>query len=329
MAGLLCFAICIVVPIVVGVNADVSGPAVEGQQPAGHDPRSHEVITLLPESLDSTGPEDADAQVSQRAGGPADAAVSSSGPAARRRRRAQQAGVAPKCRVPCAADAASCPGSADIDGDGIVSVDDLLLLLSAFGSSSAPAEDIDGSGEVSVSDLLSLLAAFGNACAVASPSALGGPPPPCEDAEDWRDAHYGGSCSEVAAWGECHRDADDHAVTASTACPISCGTGCALAFDDCWNNPCANGGVCVDLLSDYTCICPIGFCTEGCATPDSLDLDPTLPRCPPPPCEDDDSWRDAVYGISCPDLIPFPEMCSQLYQVNARGLIPRRARLLC
>ena len=56
----------------------------------------------------------------------------------------------------------------DIDGSGNVDVNDLLSVLSAFGSAGAAGEDIDGDGLVNVNDLLQLLGAFGSTCAVAT-----------------------------------------------------------------------------------------------------------------------------------------------------------------
>jgi len=56
----------------------------------------------------------------------------------------------------------SCPRSADLDGDGTVDFDDLLLLLAAWGFCSpfAPCDaDLDQDGEVGFSDLLILLTA--------------------------------------------------------------------------------------------------------------------------------------------------------------------------
>ena len=53
--------------------------------------------------------------------------------------------------------AASCP--ADLNGDGVVDVQDFLALLANFDGSGQG--DIDGSGEVDVQDFLLLLAAFG------------------------------------------------------------------------------------------------------------------------------------------------------------------------
>ena len=58
-------------------------------------------------------------------------------------------------------DCADCPG--DLDGNGEVGVDDLLVMLAAFGTSDAG--DLDGDGETTVDDLLILLSNFGEACA--------------------------------------------------------------------------------------------------------------------------------------------------------------------
>ena len=50
----------------------------------------------------------------------------------------------------------SCEGIADIAGDGVVGLDDLIMLLAAWGSSN-PAVDLDGDGTVGVRDLILLL----------------------------------------------------------------------------------------------------------------------------------------------------------------------------
>jgi hypothetical protein len=54
-----------------------------------------------------------------------------------------------------------CPG--DLDGDSDVDLDDLTLLLQAFGTSTAG--DIDGDGDTDLDDLTLLLQAFGTVCA--------------------------------------------------------------------------------------------------------------------------------------------------------------------
>jgi hypothetical protein len=57
------------------------------------------------------------------------------------------------------ADDCACLG--DLDGDGLVSTSDLLMLLGAWGDAGGPA-DLDGDGLVSTSDLLLLLGAWGD-----------------------------------------------------------------------------------------------------------------------------------------------------------------------
>ena len=58
----------------------------------------------------------------------------------------------------------SCACPEDINGDGIVTVADILVILGEFNCLSDCTADVDGDGAVTVSDLLLLLAAFGNPC---------------------------------------------------------------------------------------------------------------------------------------------------------------------
>lgn len=60
-----------------------------------------------------------------------------------------------------------CACAGDVDGNGIVELADLALLLSAFGTSGPfgnPCVDIDGNGIVELADLAQLLSAFGSSC---------------------------------------------------------------------------------------------------------------------------------------------------------------------
>ena len=52
----------------------------------------------------------------------------------------------------------------DINLDGVVGVDDLLLLLGDFGCETSCVQDLNDDGVVTVSDLLVLLGEFGNVC---------------------------------------------------------------------------------------------------------------------------------------------------------------------
>ena len=55
-------------------------------------------------------------------------------------------------------DGCDCP---DLDGDGLVNVEDLLLLMAAWGPCDSCPEDLDLDGTVGVSDLLAVIAAWG------------------------------------------------------------------------------------------------------------------------------------------------------------------------
>lgn len=57
---------------------------------------------------------------------------------------------------------AGCDG--DINGDGTVTVADILILLGDFGCVSGCNADLNGDGMVTVSDILILLGEFGSAC---------------------------------------------------------------------------------------------------------------------------------------------------------------------
>lgn len=59
-------------------------------------------------------------------------------------------------------DANPCPE--DVNGDGSISVADVLAVLSEFGCTSGCTVDVNGDSNVNVSDILTLLAAFGEDC---------------------------------------------------------------------------------------------------------------------------------------------------------------------
>ena len=59
---------------------------------------------------------------------------------------------------------ASCLCPEDINGDGIISVADILVLLGQFGCNSDCNVDINNDGSTNVQDILLLLAAFGTIC---------------------------------------------------------------------------------------------------------------------------------------------------------------------
>jgi len=58
----------------------------------------------------------------------------------------------------------SCACIGDVNGDGNITVADVLLVLSEFGCMSGCTADVDGDGYVNVADLLLLLSMFGTVC---------------------------------------------------------------------------------------------------------------------------------------------------------------------
>ena len=55
-----------------------------------------------------------------------------------------------------------CPG--DINGDGSITVADILIILSEYGCTIGCSADVDADGSVTVSDVLVVLSLFGNPC---------------------------------------------------------------------------------------------------------------------------------------------------------------------
>ena len=58
----------------------------------------------------------------------------------------------------------SCDCPEDVNGDGVISVADILVLLGEFGCSTGCSVDINGDDATNVQDILLLLAAFGSTC---------------------------------------------------------------------------------------------------------------------------------------------------------------------
>lgn len=51
--------------------------------------------------------------------------------------------------------------AADLDGNGMVMVNDLIVFMASFGTSSGGCADFDGNGVVNTNDLMVLMTAFG------------------------------------------------------------------------------------------------------------------------------------------------------------------------
>jgi hypothetical protein len=58
----------------------------------------------------------------------------------------------------------SCACPEDVNGDGVISVPDILVLLAEFGCLSGCSADISGDDSTNVQDLLLLLSVFGTSC---------------------------------------------------------------------------------------------------------------------------------------------------------------------
>ncbi|MDG2362605.1 MAG: hypothetical protein P8L80_00720 [Flavobacteriales bacterium] len=58
----------------------------------------------------------------------------------------------------------TCGCPEDVNGDGVISVPDILVLLAEFGCVSGCSADINGDNATNVQDLLLLLSVFGSAC---------------------------------------------------------------------------------------------------------------------------------------------------------------------
>ena len=88
-------------------------------------------------------------------------------------------------------------------------MNDLLGVLSAFGSAGAAGEDTNGDGVVDVNDLLSVLSDFGATCAAApAPAPPTATPPPPAPTPCAQGADCGGQ-----VWNDC-----------GTSCPAVCGS---------------------------------------------------------------------------------------------------------
>ena len=114
-----------------------------------------------------------------------------------------------------------CPG--DVNSDGVVDVNDLLALLSAFGTTTDAGSDITGDGLVDVNDLLQCLSAFGNTCtaAAAAPAPAPVAAVPCA---------LGGDCGGQV-FNSC-----------GTMCPPTCGVPMGMCNMMCNNGfQCPNG----------------------------------------------------------------------------------------
>eukprot|EP01043_Picozoa_sp_COSAG02_P005642 COSAG02_NODE_154_length_33067_cov_38.282092_11_plen_285_part_00 len=149
--------------------------------------------------------------------------------------------------------------------------------------------------------LSTAVAALQDSCMRLHPDALSVPPavppqlpphPDCIDSLVYRTA-FGGMIVGCEIYSD---DILDCPNAAKSACPVSCGTGCAAEWNDCTAADlagiqlCLNGGVCANApgVGAFECSCPTGYCGFQCEQP--VSLSELLPdgSCP---CADDPDWR--------------------------------------
>lgn len=69
------------------------------------------------------------------------------------------------------------------------------------------------------------------------------------------------------------------------------GTQCEINIDECKDKPCLNGGICHDLINDFTCSCLRGFTGSRC----EVNID----DCISSPCRNGGICHDSIAGYTC------------------------------
>jgi hypothetical protein len=88
------------------------------------------------------------------------------------------------------------------------------------------------------------------------------------------------------------------------------GQHCETNINECASNPCANGGVCMDLVDGFKCECPRGYYDARCLS----DVD----ECASSPCKNGGTCEDGVNQFICRCLpgyggeLTCPANCSEL-----------------
>jgi hypothetical protein len=95
------------------------------------------------------------------------------------------------------------------------------------------------------------------------------------------------------------------------------GQHCETNINECASNPCANGGVCMDLVDSFKCECPRGYYDARCLS----DVD----ECASNPCKNGGTCEDGVNQFICRCLAGYggecgmPTCCSQAAPLPLRG----------
>ena len=69
------------------------------------------------------------------------------------------------------------------------------------------------------------------------------------------------------------------------------GDRCETDVDECYGDPCQNGGTCLDGVNNYTCNCAVGFTGDRCET----DVD----ECDRVICENNGTCLDGINNYTC------------------------------
>lgn len=69
------------------------------------------------------------------------------------------------------------------------------------------------------------------------------------------------------------------------------GVQCQTNWDECWSDPCQNGGTCIDGIASYNCSCPNGFVGNDCEV--------NYNECDSNPCHNNGTCLDLNNGYVC------------------------------
>lgn len=69
------------------------------------------------------------------------------------------------------------------------------------------------------------------------------------------------------------------------------GLHCETNINECASNPCANGGICTDMVNGYKCDCPRGYFDARCLS--------DVNECASNPCLNGGSCEDEVNRFTC------------------------------
>jgi cytochrome c551/c552 len=173
------------------------------------------------------------------------------------------AGVDPGISVQLPAECLVQPGcTGDLNGDDVVNVSDLLILLGQWGACEGCLADLNGDGVVNVSDLLILLGAWG-------PCDDGGPKEPTDSCVGNCGGQSPDGCwcdGQCVDFGDCCDDACDECGQCEPT-PGSCVGSCGgQSPDGCWcDGKCVDFGDCCDDACDECGHCDGGTPAPSCA----------------------------------------------------------------